>query len=30
MSALVMENRHLAAPGSVDSVPGKSNAEDHV
>ena len=30
MSALVMENRHLAAPGSVDSIPGKSNAEDHV
>ncbi|MCZ0737873.1 HAL/PAL/TAL family ammonia-lyase [Phreatobacter sp. AB_2022a] len=30
LSALVMENRHLAAPGSVDSIPGKSNAEDHV
>jgi histidine ammonia-lyase len=30
MSALVMENRSLAAPGSVDSIPGKSNAEDHV
>eukprot|EP01037_Dinobryon_pediforme_P012629 gene12629-12720_t len=30
MSALVMENRHLANPGSVDSIPGKSNAEDHV
>lgn len=30
MSALVMENRTLATPGSVDSVPGKSNAEDHV
>lgn len=30
MSALVMENRHLATPGSVDSIPGKSNAEDHV
>jgi histidine ammonia-lyase len=30
MSALVMENRHLAAPGSVDSIPGKGNAEDHV
>jgi histidine ammonia-lyase len=30
MSALVMENRGLATPGSVDSIPGKSNAEDHV
>lgn len=30
MSALVMENRALAQPGSVDSIPGKSNAEDHV
>ncbi len=30
MSALVMENRGLAMPGSVDSIPGKSNAEDHV
>jgi len=30
MSALVMENRSLAAPGSVDSIPGKSNAEDHI
>lgn len=30
MSALVMENRGLSMPGSVDSVPGKSNAEDHV
>jgi len=30
MSALVMENRHLSTPGSVDSIPGKSNAEDHV
>lgn len=30
MSALVMENRALSAPGSVDSIPGKSNAEDHV
>lgn len=29
-SALVMENRTLATPGSVDSIPGKSNAEDHV
>src|SRR5918993_767924 len=30
MSALVMENRGLSTPGSVDSIPGKSNAEDHV
>jgi histidine ammonia-lyase len=30
LSALVMENRGLATPGSVDSIPGKSNAEDHV
>ncbi len=30
MSALVMENRHLATPGSVDSIPGKGNVEDHV
>lgn len=30
MSALVMESRHLATPGSVDSIPGKGNAEDHV
>lgn len=30
MSALVMENRTLATPASVDSVPGKSNSEDHV
>ena len=30
MSALVMENRTLATPGSVDSVPGKGNSEDHV
>src|SRR5206468_2834932 len=30
MSALVMENRSLAVPGSVDSIPGKGNAEDHV
>ncbi|WP_282607014.1 histidine ammonia-lyase [Pelagibius sp. Alg239-R121] len=30
MSALVMENRTLSAPGSVDSIPGKGNAEDHV
>ncbi len=30
MSALVMENRHLATPGSVDSIPGKANIEDHI
>jgi histidine ammonia-lyase len=30
MSALVMESRTLASPGSVDSIPGKGNAEDHV
>ncbi|GEO15445.1 HAL/PAL/TAL family ammonia-lyase [Microvirga aerophila] len=30
MSALVMENRSLSTPGSVDSIPGKSNAEDHI
>jgi histidine ammonia-lyase len=30
MSALVMENRTLSSPASVDSIPGKSNAEDHV
>ena len=30
MSALVMENRGLATPASVDSIPGKGNAEDHV
>ena len=30
LSALVMENRTLATPGSVDSIPGKGNAEDHV
>jgi histidine ammonia-lyase len=30
MSALVMENRTLATPGSVDSIPGKGNSEDHV
>lgn len=29
-SALVMENRTLAMPASVDSIPGKGNAEDHV
>ena len=30
LSALVMENRGLATPGSVDTIPGKGNAEDHV
>jgi histidine ammonia-lyase len=30
VSALVMENRHLSAPASVDSIPGKGNFEDHV
>ena len=30
MSALVMESRSLSAPGSVDSIPGKGNSEDHV
>lgn len=30
MSALVMENRTLSMAGSVDSIPGKGNAEDHV
>jgi histidine ammonia-lyase len=30
LSALVMENRSLAVPGSVDSIPGKGNSEDHV
>lgn len=30
VSALLMENKHLANPGSVDSVPGKGNFEDHV
>lgn len=30
LSALVMENRSLAVPGSTDSVPGKGNSEDHV
>ena len=30
LSALVMENRTLSAPGSTDSIPGKGNAEDHV
>jgi histidine ammonia-lyase len=30
MSALVMENRTLSMSGSVDTIPGKGNAEDHV
>ncbi len=30
LSSLVMENRTLSMPGSVDSIPGKGNAEDHV
>ena len=30
MSSLVMENRTLCTPGSVDSVPAKGNSEDHV
>jgi len=30
LSSLVMENRTLATPASVDSIPGKGNAEDHV
>ena len=30
MSSLVMENRTLCMPGSVDSVPAKGNSEDHV
>jgi len=30
MTALVMENRTLCMPGSVDSVPAKGNSEDHV
>ena len=30
MSSLVMENRTLSMPGSVDSIPAKGNAEDHV
>jgi histidine ammonia-lyase len=25
-----LENRSLSTPGSVDSIPGKGNAEDHV
>lgn len=30
MASLVMENRTLCTPGSVDSVPAKGNSEDHV
>ncbi|TFW00447.1 aromatic amino acid lyase [Oxalobacteraceae bacterium OM1] len=30
MSALVMENRGLCMPGSVDNVPAKGNSEDHI
>jgi histidine ammonia-lyase len=30
MSALVMENRTLCMPGSVDNVPAKGNSEDHI
>lgn len=30
MSALVMENRTLCTPGSVDSIPSKGNSEDHI
>lgn len=30
MSSLVMENRTLCSPGSVDSIPAKGNSEDHV
>jgi histidine ammonia-lyase len=30
MSALVMENRTLCMPGSVDSIPSKGNSEDHI
>jgi len=30
LSSLVMENRTLCMPGSVDSVPAKGNSEDHV
>jgi histidine ammonia-lyase len=30
MAALVMENRTLSAPASVDSIPAKGNVEDHV
>ena len=30
MAALVMENRTLSMPASVDSIPAKGNVEDHV
>jgi len=30
MSSLVMENRTLSMPGSVDSISAKGNSEDHV
>jgi len=30
LSALVMENRTLCMPGSVDSISAKGNSEDHV
>lgn len=30
MTSLVMENRTLCMPGSVDSIPAKGNSEDHV
>jgi histidine ammonia-lyase len=30
LSSLVMENRTLSMPGSVDSIPSKANSEDHV
>jgi histidine ammonia-lyase len=30
MSALVMENRTLCMPGSVDSIPSKGKSEDHI
>jgi len=30
MAALVMENRTMSMPASVDSIPAKGNVEDHV
>lgn len=30
LSSLVMENRTLSMPGSVDSIPSKGNSEDHI
>jgi len=30
LSSLVMENRTLSSPGSVDSIPSKANSEDHI